>query len=58
MPFNELFFQLIITSAPGRVFELRQITLALFLSSKVLPINIPKPKPDFSLLLFFAEDLM
>ena len=36
-----------ITSAPPLVFEFLKFNYAKFFSSKVFPINIPKPKPDF-----------
>ena len=46
---RSLFFQVNKTSAPDLVFEFLQITFAPFLSSKVLPIKIPRPSPDFGL---------
>ena len=45
---------MITTSAPPLVFEFLHFTKAKFFSNKVLPINIPRPRPtfDFSMVSF------
>ena len=48
-------FQIISTKAPPRL-VLENSIIAFFLSNKVFPINVPKPRPDldFNLLEFEA----